>query len=670
MAYLRLRDCIVLIGLSLGITCINAEGPTKKIPQTEGVDKHLWETKNILSVEVSPDNKHVFVLYSTPQVSFSADGKISGWIPSFLIRSNYKEPSASDGRAYDIDSIALPMWTPDSQGVSYLAQGDKSTSLWVSSVSDFKAQKILELEDDILGYQWSPDGKKVAVLVNKTIQDDALKVVDNVDRKNLMKLYTLDVNNKMEISNLTALTPDIMAPRTYDSNYSQSFTWTPDSQHIVYSYYPLSKEEGYDLGQLDLIHVTTRESKTLAIGEGTNLFPIVSPDSNYVAYISNILPENANNPIRVYGTDAARVCIVDLKDNKKQCLARTPNENPQLVGWKKDGKSVFVVDQEGNASQIYELGMDGKSIFKFSSGQQVLNNVHVNASGESIGYAAGDLQTAADAYATSVDVFKPQKITSFSDSRVKDDVLVEDVQWKSKDQKFDLEGVLIYSKTSVLPFPLITILNDYSKTASTLGYVGDLTSYPISILNLLNKGYGIFIPNRRGTNGYGVAFRQAIYKELGGEEFQDVLSGIDALIEKQKVNPNQLAIWGWGYGGYLSAWAMTQTDRFKTVVVGSGIGNLISQIGTSTEPAILNAIMGEPFWKDWKTWREKSPISHVKSMNTPTLIQTIPETGYIPRTQSEELFFPLRSHNIPVQMIIYIQKSHRFSDPHVTLMAI
>lgn len=663
---------VMSIALCMG-TSGYAKVAKKVTPSNEENHPYLWETKQISAVEVSPDNKHALVFYYTPQRAFSEQGEVSGRMPTLFLRENYKEILPSAGKTVVIQSCSPPRWTPDSQGLSYLSHEEQAYSLWVLSMRDFKTRKIFETQGaiQILGYQWAPNGKKLALLADTPVPQNIPKVVHDENKENTIKLYVLDVNDKWDASNLTHLASGIAIPKTYRNDYNQSFTWAPDSQHLIYSSCGVSKEAGSDLGQLNLINVETKKSRIIvASEEGTNLFPLASPDGKYIAYVTNFLPGNSKNPIRIYGTDASRVCVIDLKSHEKRCLANTPNENPQLVGWKKDSQSVFVLDRVGNHSQIYELGLDGKSISPFTTGKQALNGVRINSTGESIGYAAGDLTTPAEAYVSPSESFKPAKISFFSENEVKSNVLVENLHWKSKDQKFNLEGVFIHSKKSHFPLPLITILNDYSNTAANLGYVGDLTNYPISILGLIEKGYGVFIPNRRGTDGYGVAFRQAIYQELGGEELQDVLIGIDVLIKERKVDPQKLAVWGWGYGGYLSAWATVKTDRFKTSVVGSGIADLISQMGASSETTILQAIMGGPFWKDWGSWWKKSPISHVKSMNIPTLIQSIRKMENIYQTQSEELLFPLKSRSIPVQMITYLQGEANETIPHATVMAI
>ena len=148
------------------------------------------------------------------------------------------------------------------------------------------------------------------------------------------------------------------------------------------------------------------------------------------------------------------------------------------------------------------------------------------------------------------------------------------------------------------------------------------------------------------------------------------MAGIDAVIEEKKVDPTKLALWGWGYGGYLSAWALAQTARFKTIIVGQGISNLISQVGATTELEFLEAIMGGPFWKDLKLWDERSPISYVKDMNTPTLLQYVDPGEVIQESQGEELLFPLKTQGITVEMNRYVMDGDEMNKPHMALIGI
>ncbi len=402
-----------------------------------------------------------------------------------------------------------------------------------------------------------------------------------------------------------------------------------------------------------------------------NLNMRISPDGKWLAYTTTNFPEKSQNPIPLYQMDASRVCLISLQDNQKRCLAPTPNENPELIGWKKDGKSVFVADQEGISDQIYEVSLNGEKATKFTQGEQSFQLAQFNAAGDAIIYSSQNLQTPAEGYITPIDRFLPEKITSLSTPNLPSHLSIEKVKWKSKDKKFDLEGIVIYPNSSQEKtlFPLMILLKDYS-SQSTLTYLGKLGSIPLSPLRLLRKGYALFIPTRRGENGYGVQFRQALYMELGKGDFEDIMAGIEAVIEGKKVDPTNLALWGWGYGGYLSAWTLTQTARFKTIIVGQGIANLISQIGTTTKPDFLEAVMGGPFWKDLKLWDERSPISYVKNMNTPTLLQYVDPGEVIQKSQGEELYFPLNTRGVATEMDTYVMDGNELNKPHMALFGI
>ena len=658
--------CAYLIGMTLGLTGLLKADTAVKPVDANSVYTELLATKSISQLEASPDKKHLLLVYSQPQVSSSDGETTSQWTATTFVKNDYQTEKSHTVTFPNDVSIISPIWSPDSQWVSYLGKGDKFFSLWVTPPQEFKPRKIIELENDIMFYVWAPDGKKLAVLVNKSAPQDPLKRVYDENEGALQTLYVIDINDQLKEVSKTAL---VSGPSLFGG--SATLVWTPDSEAVVCGYAPQSKDKNASNPQIALINVKTKDIKTLVEEEEMSLAVQVSPNGKWVSYVTTNFPENSQSPIPLYGMAASRACLIDLQNSQKKCLAKTPNENPLLLGWKKDGNSLFVVDQEGAFSQIYELDLEGKSAVKFSHGEHSLSQVEISGSGEYIGYAASDFNTPQEGYITPIDSFNPQKVTSLSASRSQENFVVEKIQWKSKDKKFDLEGIFIHPKPSQAGtlFPLLTLLID-SGPSSVTGYVGDLRGYPLSCLSLLKKGYALFIPAQRGDNGYGVQFRQGIYKELGKGDFEDVMSGIDILLEKKKVDPHKLALWGWGSGGYLSAWALTQTDRFKTIIVGQGVSNLISQVGTTSNPSLLQAIMGEPFWKDWKAWEEQTPISHVNNMNTPTLLQYGNDNDIILPSQGEELYFPLKTRGIPVEMITYRGQSYSFSSPHVTLLAI
>jgi dipeptidyl aminopeptidase/acylaminoacyl peptidase len=645
----------------LGGMEIHAEPSANSFYQDESY-KELLDTKDIIALELSPDNHHVLLTYATPQVYDSKEGIRGQWQSVTLVKNNYKSAKSHTVTFPEDKEIYFAGWIPNSQNISYLGQGDKYVALWATPHQEFKPKKIVELNRDIKDYWWSPDGKKLAVLAHDPLPSSDFKIVYGEDKSVVATLYIMETNEK----------GDLIEKQSFPFKFEKELylSWVPGNEKIALGY-KSQTDAMTPVSQIILLDLKTKEQKILVQGEQMNLNMKVSPDGKWLAYITTNFPEKIQNPIPLYQMDASRLCLISLQDQQKRCLAATPNENPELIGWKKDGKSVFVVDQEGISDQIYEVSLEGEKTTKFTKGEQSIQVARLNSAGDAIVYSSQNLQTPIEGYVTPVDRFLPEKITFLSKPNLPNHLSIEKVKWKSKDKKFDLEGVVIYPNTSQEKslFPLITLLKDYS-AQSNLVYLGNLGSYPISYLRLLRQGYALFIPTRRGENGYGVQFRQAIYKELGKGDFEDIMAGIEAVIEGKKVDPNNLALWGWGYGGYLSAWTLTQTARFKTIIVGQGIANLISQVGTTTKPEFLEAVMGGPFWKDLKLWDERSPLSYVKNMNTPTLLQYVDPGEVIQESQGEELSFPLITRGVATYICKYVMDGDETNTPHMALLGI
>src|SRR5205823_4697459 len=132
--------------------------------------------------------------------------------------------------------------------------------------------------------------------------------------------------------------------------------------------------------------------------------------------------------------------------------------------------------------------------------------------------------------------------------------------------------------------------------------------YPVQVF--AGQGYAIFCPNPRGSAGYGKAFRQANVKDWGGGDFKDVLSGIDALIARGIADKERLGLMGWSYGGYLTAWMVTQTDRFKAASAGAGVMNLVSMYGQTDIPPFLERYFGDVPWKARELYAKDSPMTY------------------------------------------------------------
>jgi dipeptidyl aminopeptidase/acylaminoacyl peptidase len=185
------------------------------------------------------------------------------------------------------------------------------------------------------------------------------------------------------------------------------------------------------------------------------------------------------------------------------------------------------------------------------------------------------------------------------------------------------------------------------------------------------RGYAVLRANVRGSSGYGFDFRNANYRDWGGGDYRDIMSGVDALVAKGLADPERLGVMGWSYGGYMTSWVITQTQRFKAASVGAGVTNLMSFTGTADIPAFIPDYFGGEFWEEGgiDRWRGHSAMFHVGKVKTPTLIQHGEADLRVPVSQGYELYNALKRQGVPVRMVVYPRQPHGIQEPKFMLDA-
>ncbi len=179
---------------------------------------------------------------------------------------------------------------------------------------------------------------------------------------------------------------------------------------------------------------------------------------------------------------------------------------------------------------------------------------------------------------------------------------------------------------------------------------------------LAARGYAVLYPNVRGSIGYGQKFTEMNRADWGGGDFKDVMAGVDDLIAKGIADPERLGIGGWSYGGYMAAWAVTQTTRFKAAVSGAGMSDLISEFGTEKESAGDEWFWGTPYEKP-EGFLNGSPILYVKNVKTPTLILHGEADTTDPPGQSQEFYRGLKHYGVASELVMYPREPHNFREP-------
>jgi len=181
--------------------------------------------------------------------------------------------------------------------------------------------------------------------------------------------------------------------------------------------------------------------------------------------------------------------------------------------------------------------------------------------------------------------------------------------------------------------------------------------------SLAARGYIVFEPNPRGSYGQGEAFTRANVKDFGYGDLRDILVGLDAVGQTIPVDPKRVGIFGWSYGGYMTMWALTQTNRFKAAVSGAGLSDWLSYYGTNDIDTWMIPYFGASVYDDPSVYAKSSPINYVKAVKTPALMVAGDRDAEVPVTQSYEYWHALRDLGVPTQLVIYPGEGHLFYKP-------
>jgi dipeptidyl aminopeptidase/acylaminoacyl peptidase len=198
-------------------------------------------------------------------------------------------------------------------------------------------------------------------------------------------------------------------------------------------------------------------------------------------------------------------------------------------------------------------------------------------------------------------------------------------------------------------------------------FIGGRGVYPLA--TFAARGYAILRPNPRGSSGYGKDFRYANEKDWGGADYQDLMSGVDKVIEMGVADANRLGVMGWSYGGFMTSWIVTQTKRFKAASAGAPVTNLMSFNGTADIPSFIPDYFGGQSWENIEIYQKHSPMFNVKGVTTPTLIQHGEADIRVPISQGYEFYNALKAQNVPTRMIVLPRQPHGPNEPKMQLAA-
>jgi dipeptidyl aminopeptidase/acylaminoacyl peptidase len=236
----------------------------------------------------------------------------------------------------------------------------------------------------------------------------------------------------------------------------------------------------------------------------------------------------------------------------------------------------------------------------------------------------------------------------------------EIIRWPSSDG-LEIEGQVVYPpgyrKGRAYPAILIIHGGPPGRFRSDLGLL------PFQLLAA--AGYLVLAPNPRGSSGYGEDFAKANFEDWGGGDYRDLMAGVDHLIEQGLADPKRLGVWGASYGGYMTAWVVSQTDRFRAAICQCGLTNLFSFNGQTDIPSFLQYYLGASPYDDPERFRARSALTFIRQVRTPTLFLHGEQDVRVPIAQSYEMYWGVRHMGVDTEFVIYPREGHGIGEtPH------
>ncbi|MBA3814506.1 MAG: S9 family peptidase [Alphaproteobacteria bacterium] len=614
------------------------------------IEDAAMQTK-ITSVQPSPDGKYLLIESYPPYVD---DNKIQPTEIS-LINAETKELVWKTPN----DWLCLTAhWVPDGKNISFLRLGDEEKdtySLIITPPHKFEPIEIAKGTWDISDYFWSPDSKSIVLLVGEEPipeGDEDYLIIGPSKSKSLLYLLSLKFPLKGHIEPKLLSFENSSFPKI-SVKPETMISWSPNNEHIAF----VGIDPANDLERVFNINVPSGKIALIA-DKGKPNSPLYSPDGKLIAYVADVEERFPEKPFPI---KKRHVFLKAVGEQTSQKLASTFEEQPTLIGWFPDGQHLLVYEGYKTTKRLYKLPINGEKPEVLNANtEDFISTVSLSPSRKDIGFLSESLDRAPVAFISSLENFLPRRmLQAFSQAiPIKNEV----IQWKSFDGK-EIEGILIYPSfyQTGKTYPLVVAAHDGPYEAWEKRFMGGCyDNVPFSPAVLSAQGYAVFLPNIRGSSNYGLEFARANQKDLGGGDFKDLMSGVDFLIEKGIADPEKLAIWGWGYGGYLAAWATTQTNHFKASIVGAGIVNFIAFSLTTDTKGFLEDYLGGPFWKNKDLWLSRSPIMKLQNANTPTLLQYGSNDKIFPPNRGKEWFFALDEKDIPTKMMTFTKEGHHF----------
>ena len=601
--------------------------------------------------EISPDGRQV--IYTKSELKKWSDNKrvTSIWIAN----SDGTDHRQLLGHERD----RSPSWSPDGRAIAFLSTRDQAENardaagaqIWLLRMSGGEATKLTELKTAVRAFRWSEDSTRLFFTAE---EEDPLKDT----RKNSLGdgIFVDEGANgqsRSSFSNLWVITVADKQTRqlTTGNNFIASFEPSPDGTKVAYTNRPDNRRNAQNLAEVYVADVAAARSTQLTKNEAPESNLAWSPDGKSVTYIA---PSEKG-----WELDQGNLYIHPIEaGGRPTTLSSKFDGDIGRYFWHPTSRGIIASANYRGRGGVYELNLSTGAAKALTTGDVSLS---ITSASRDLSRMAGTRSTpSAPAEIVVVDATGQATVVTDANPWFKQ-VQVSQMRpmtWKSKDG-LEIEGLLWLPSSYKTGDKLPTILSIHGGPAGVWS-----TSFRGINHVYTSLGWAVLEPNVRGSTSYGDALLRGNMKDIGGGDYWDAVSGVDAVIAEGIADPNQLAVRGWSYGGILGGWTITQTQRFKAASLGAMVTDWASEYAMGFNHDVrLWYIVGTP-WENPDGYRRQSSYTHINKVTTPTLLLHGEQDETCTIGQSMMFYQGLRDRGVTTRFIRFPREPHGFREPH------
>ncbi len=619
---------------------------------------------------VTADDYFLFETVADPH--FSPDGSTIAFAVTTVDQKQNRRRSAiwsvpADGSRPPValttapQSSNSPRWSPDGTAIAFLSArpvaGDATaeaprTQVWLLALAGGEPRRVTNLQNGVTSFQWSPDGTRLVVVSRSGPSDDARSPSDV--RHYAHANYKFNDSGWFDDKRAHLWVVDVATGRasqvTSGPDWNDSDPqWSPDGRRIAF----VSDRTGraFDEGRntdVWTVEATGGTPTKISDHAEADTAPRWSPDGRTIAFLSAV-PEKSHPRIWLAASTGGAA---------SHTAADNVDLIPTALRWAEDGRALYFEAGFKGTSQLFRVDLAARRATALTSGDRTVHLADVSERTNRLVYAVNDPTHLDDLYVADRSGRNERQITHFNAGLLAERSLaaVERVPFKGADG-WDVDGFLMkpVGWTAGTKYPMVLTIHGGPAGQFGFDWYHEFQVYA-------SHGWAVFFTNPRGSTGYGEKFERGIDLNWGARDYIDIMSGVDAVLARYPwIDRDRLGVTGGSYGGFMTNWIVSHTNRFKAAVTLRSISNFVSDDGTRDGMYGHADDFGGDVFEKFDLYWDRSPLKYVRNVKTPTLVLHSDNDYRVPIEQGEQWFRALQHFGVPSEIVFFPRENHNLT---------